>query len=107
MDGTILYKSIRIDENIPTYIDYYIVPESISAAYCDLKCYGVKIEKTLLLGGGGKIIETKQINNVFYRENDVYEFISEASEEKIEPRTLPLYMEKYITESLRRAKDKI
>lgn len=106
MDSEILYKSVKPDESIPTYLDYYIIPESISADYCDLKCYGIKIEKTTLYEGGGKIIETKQINNVFYRENDVNEFIARAVLQKIEPNALRLFMEKYITESLDRAKQK-
>ena len=32
------------------------------ADYCDLKCYGIKIEKkTTVYAGGGKIVESKQI----------------------------------------------
>ena len=43
----------------------YYTRESISADYCDLKCYGIKIEKTTVYAGGGKIVESKQINNIF------------------------------------------
>lgn len=107
MDSEILYKSVNLCESTPTYLDYYIIPESISADYCDLKCYGIKIEKTTMYEGGGKIIEAKQINNVFYREKDATEFVSYAADKKIEPDRLRNFMEKYILESIDRAKQKI
>lgn len=106
MDGETLYKSIRLGESNPEYLDYYIIPESISASYCDLKCYGIKIEKTTLYEGGGKIIETQQINNVFYREKDAVEFVTYAAASKTEPKNLRFVMENYILEGLDRAKQR-
>lgn len=106
MDSGVLCKSVTIQGSEAAYIDYYIIPESISAVYCDLKCYGIKIEKTTMYEGGGKIIETKQINNVFYRECDAVEFVTYAAEEMVEPDRLRLFVEKYIIESLDRAKQK-
>ena len=67
MDNEILYKSLKKESEVYICLDYYIIPESISADYCDLKCYGIKIEKTTVYAGGGKIVESKQINNIFYR----------------------------------------
>ena len=107
MDVEILYKSVNLLGKEMAYIDYYIVPENISAAYCDLKCYGIKAEKTTMYEGGGKVIETKQINNVFYRESDAYEFLENAAVRKTEPAALGIFMEKYILESLDRAKQKL
>ena len=107
MDSEILYKSVKLCEKEPTYLDYYIVPESISASYCDLKCYGIKIEKTVLFEGGGKIKEMQQIYNVFYRKSDADEFAELAAQNRVEPSGLRLFMEKYITESLDRARQKI
>lgn len=106
MESEILYKSIKSEDSGKAYLDYYIIPESISADYCDLKCYGIKIEKTALYEGGGKSIEARQINNVFYREADATDFVTLAYNMKIEPSQLRLFMEKYITESLDRAKQK-
>lgn len=65
MDNEILYKSLKKESEVYICLDYYIIPESISADYCDLKCYGIKIEKTTVYAGGGKIVESKQINNIF------------------------------------------
>ena len=56
MDNEILYKSLKKESEVYICLDYYIIPESISADYCDLKCYGVKIEKTTVYAGGGKIL---------------------------------------------------
>lgn len=106
MDRAVLCKSIKLDAVESAHLDYYIIPENISALYCDLKCYGIRIEKTIMYEGGCKIIETKQINNVFYREKDALEFVTYASEKKIEPDKLRSFMEKYILESLDRAKQK-
>ena len=106
MDCAVLCKSVKLAALAAMQLDYYIIPENISAAYCDLKCYGIRVEKTTVYEGGGKIIETKQINNVFYREKDALEFVSRAAQRKIEPEELRAFMEKYITESLDRAKQK-
>ena len=107
MDTEILYERIVSDKEIDEYTDYYIITESISAKYCDLKCYGVRIVKTTIYDGGGKTIESQQMNNVFYRYGDVNEFISRAVQKKVEPKDLRGFTEKYILEGLDRAKQKI
>ena len=45
-------KSLKKESEVYICLDYYIIPESISADYCDLKCYGIKIEKTTVYAGG-------------------------------------------------------
>ena len=107
MDTETLYKSISSDNEPDSYTDYYIITESISAMYCDLKCYGVRIEKTTIYDGGGKTIESQQMNNVFYRYGDVRDFLSRAVKERVEPTDLKRFTEKYILEGLDRAKQKI
>ena len=81
-----------------------IIPESISADYCDLKCYGIKIEKTTVYAGGGKIVESKQINNIFYRYKDATEFSDTIIKKRIEPQGLRDIVENYIIESIDRAR---
>lgn len=103
MDNEILYGSISKEET-GIVLDYYIIPENISADYCDLKCYGIKIEKTTVFEGGGKIVESKQINNVFYRESDSEKFVDEIISKKCEPAFLREAVEKYIVESIDRAR---
>ena len=106
MDSEILYKRICTGFRENTYLEYYIIPESISAAYCDLKCYGIKVVETTIYEGGGKTIDIKQINNVFYREQDAADFAESAAKKQIRPPELRTYMENYILEGLDRAKQK-
>lgn len=102
MDIELLYKSITVDDNI--FLDYFIIPESISADYCDLKCYGIKIQKTTIYEGGGKIVESNQINNVFYRSKDANDFLDHIVTKKVLPCNLRTEVENYIVESIDRAK---
>ncbi|MCD8180190.1 MAG: DUF6514 family protein [Firmicutes bacterium] len=104
MENEVLYKRIKTEGKALIFLDYYIIPESISADYCDLKCYGIKIQKTIIYAGGGKIVESKQINNVFYRYNDTVDFLNAVIKKKTEPNRLREVMEKYIAESIDRAK---
>lgn len=102
MDIELLYKSITAGDNI--FLDYFIIPESISADYCDLKCYGIKIQKTTIYEGGGKIVESNQINNVFYRSKDANDFLDHIVTKKVLPFNLRTEVENYIVESIDRAK---
>lgn len=104
MESEILYKSVNAGEGEGGFIDYYIIPESISEAYCDLKCYGIKIQKTVVYAGGGKTVESKQINNVFYRYDDAREFMDVITPKGVEPHNLRETVEKYIIESIDRAR---
>lgn len=103
MENEILYQSVKTEETVS--IDYYIIPENISADYCDLKCYGIRIEKTAIYPGGGKIVESNQINNVFYRYNDIKEFLQVITQRRTEPVGLLEEVEKYIAESIDRARE--
>lgn len=107
MESEILYRRICTGIGENTYLEYYIIPESISAAYCDLKRYGIKVALTTVYEGGGKTIDIKQISNVFYRETDAADFAESAAKKQIKPPELRMYMEKYILEGLDRAKQKI
>lgn len=104
MEDEIFYKRINTDESMLNFLDYYIIPENISADYCDLKCYGIKIQKTTMYEGGGKTVESRQINNVFYRYADVEKFLESVTKKGIEPVELRETVEKYIIESIDKAK---
>lgn len=101
MNNEILYKSI---DNDNVFLDYFIIPENISSDYCDLKCYGIKIQKTVIYAGGGKIVESKQINNVFYRRRDADEFLEHITASSVQPYDLRKAVENYIVESIDRAR---
>ncbi|MBQ8301744.1 MAG: hypothetical protein IJX57_07280, partial [Clostridia bacterium] len=103
MENEILYQSVKTGNAV--FIDYYIIPENISADYCDLKYYGIRIEKTAIYPGGGKIVESNQINNVFYRYDDIKEFLNVIAKQRTEPVELLGSVEKYIAESIDRARE--
>ena len=81
-------------------LDYYMIRESICDDYCNLMRYGAKVVKTTRSPGGGKVIELKQINNIFYREDDADEFIKLIMRNEVTPVTLMDVVEDYIIESL-------
>jgi hypothetical protein len=104
MENEILYKSVKTEDKVFISLDYYIITENISAQYCDLKCYGIKIEKTVIYEGGGKSVESRQINNVFYRSTDAEAFLERITEKHIEPCGLRNEVETYIVESIDKAR---
>ncbi len=104
MEQEIFCGQTILNDMHETELAYYIIPENISVDYCDLMCYGVKIKKTTYFEGGGKTVETKQINNVFYRRKDAEEFIDLIMRNSVTPTTLRDVVEDYIVESLDRAK---
>ncbi|MDD6484844.1 MAG: DUF6514 family protein [Clostridiales bacterium] len=83
---------------------YYIVVQSISERYSDLESYGVRVEKINVYEGGGKSVETKQINNIFYKKSDIEEFVRIIKQGKVTPTSLYDVVEDYIIETLEKAK---
>lgn len=104
MENKIFCNRIKIDGDIYEELKYYIIVENISETYCDLKCYGIRIEKESVCSGGGKIIDIKQINNIFYKLSDAQNFMKEITELKTEPSKLMLSIEKYIAQGINKAK---
>ncbi len=104
MENEVFYGSCSLNGKKGAELEYYLIPEKISEAYCDLMCYGVKVKKTTYFEGGGKTVETKQINNVFYRKNEAEEFIKLILKNSVTPVTLRDVVEDYITDSIDRAK---
>lgn len=104
MEKEILCKSLKSEGEGYEITDYYIVSENISSIYSDLKCYGIKIKKTTIYPGGGKTIDSKQINNIFYSYRDAEDFIGFIARELIEPDGLRESVEKYIIQSIDRAR---
>lgn len=102
MNDEIFYgrEEIRTVNNMA--LDYYMIRESICDDYCNLMRYGVKIIKTTKSPGGGKTVELKQINNIFYREADADEFLKLIMRNKVTPVTLMDVVEDYIIDSLDR-----
>ena len=62
------------------------------------------IPSTTVYAGGGKIVESKQINNIFYRYKDATEFSDTIIKKRVEPQGLRDIVENYIIESIDRAR---
>lgn len=99
-----LFGSVEARNPYKMNLDYYIISEDISEDFCDLKCYGVKITKTVSFSGGGKSVETKQINNIFYHREDVEEFVRIIMKNTVTPMHLRDVVEDYIIKSIDEAK---
>ena len=95
MERSIFYNSQNIND---MYLDYYIIADDISASYCSLETYGVRIVKTVYLEGGGKTVESKQINNIFYKSADIERFMDIIVKNEVTPVTLPDVIDDYIAE---------
>ena len=104
MENEIFYGRAELGHGSGAELEYYLIPESISSEYCDLMCYGIKVKKTTYFEGGGKTVESKQINNVFYRKDDAERFLDIIMRGTVTPATLKDVVEDYITESVVRAK---
>lgn len=104
MEDEVFYGRCELNGKNPAELEYYLIPENISQMYCDLKSYGVKVKKTIYSEGGGKTVETKQINNVFYRKNEAEEFIRLILRNSVTPVALRDVVDDYIIESIDKAK---
>ena len=104
MENEILYGRAALKSTYEMRIEYYLIPEKISQDYTDLMRYGIKIKMTSYFEGGGKVVEMKQINNIFYRLGDAEEFLQLLIRNKVTPVSLRDVVEDYIIESLDKAK---
>lgn len=77
-------------------VDYYLVEESISEEYTDMLRYGIRIEQALLYPGGGKTMEMRQLNNVFYSYDEADSFMRMLMSETVLPDSLKTYIEGYV-----------
>lgn len=101
----IMERSILYSRNIISDIEleYYIISEDIAKAYCSLKYYGAKIIKTVRRAEG-KTVESTQINNIFYRRDDIEDFVRRLVLNNAEPSELKAAAEKCIADSVKKAK---
>ena len=79
-------------------MEYYIISEDISEKYSDLQSYGIKIVKTKCNEVGGKVSESKEIDNIFYRRDDVEKFADILIRNTVTPMSLMDVVEDYIVD---------
>ncbi len=84
-------------------VDYYLVEESISEEYTDMLRYGIRIEQAVMYPGGGKTMEMRQLNNVFYRYDEADRFMRALMRETVLPDKLRAYIERYVLQKMEAA----
>ncbi len=100
MERSTLYSRKRIRD---TELEYYIISEDIARAHCSLKYYGAKIIKTVRRAEG-KTVESTQINNIFYRRQDIEDFMERLAAENTGPSELYAAAERSIADSVKKAR---
>lgn len=83
---------------------YYMVVQNIGDESSGLESYGALIEKITTTAGGGKSIESKQINNIFYKRSDIEDFMALIARNKVTPMSLADIVDDCIQMALQSAK---
>ncbi len=94
----IIFYGRKQDEELT--LDYYMIEEEIGGSYIDMSGYGVRIVETKIYAGGGKTVEMKQLNNIFYKYVDADIFIRRIMKNGVKPMTLRESVDEYIEQSV-------
>ena len=81
-------------------LDYYIVPQLFREDFSDVVCYGIKVVETSYYDGGGRCVESVQVDNVFCRRDDADAFIKLICNGSVTPVELRDVIEDYVVASL-------
>ncbi len=79
---------------------YYRTEQLLCSRYSDLKRYGIIIEKICIYENGEQSIERKQINDIFYREQDICEFLDMLMRNSVTPAGAEEIIKEYICSKL-------
>ncbi len=81
-------------------LTYYLLTDSVSEEYCDLKVYGVEIDKAEEDRCGRKNREKKIIGDLFFKKNEALEFLRKICDNKVMPMGLKYVVNDYIGERI-------
>ena len=97
------FKRIEILKDTPNRITltYYLLEGNISEEYCDLKIYGVLVEKEVMSKSGRIMREKKSIPDLFFTKGEAKMFLERISKEKIMPIDLKCTIKPYVDEQIR------
>ncbi len=92
-----LFKSISVtgDSGVLDKLTYYLLTDSVSEEFCDLKVYGVEIDKV-----SEKKSEKKIIPDLFFDKSEAEEFLRKISDNKVTPTQLKYEVSRCIDERL-------
>ena len=96
------FKRVDIMKDTPNMITlkYYLLEDNISEEYCDLKIYGVLVEKETVSKKGRILTEKKSIPDLFFTKGETRLFLEKICEEKITPIHLKYAVKPYIKECI-------
>lgn len=77
-------------------LTYYLLTDSVSEEYCDLKVYGVEIDKEEKKINGNAFVEKKIIKDLFFDKNEAVDFLRGICEKKVIPMQLKYIINDYI-----------
>lgn len=81
-------------------LTYYLLTDSVSEEYCDLKVYGVEIDKVAEKKNGKRDCEKKIIKDLFFRKNEAMDFLEKIARNKVTPMGLKYVVNEYIGEQI-------
>ncbi|MBQ7986452.1 MAG: hypothetical protein IJ304_04205 [Clostridia bacterium] len=96
------FKRIEIMKDTPNRITltYYLLEGNISEEYCDLKIYGVLVEKEVMAKSGRIMREKKSIPDLFFTKGETKMFLERISKEKVMPIDLKCAVKPYVDEQI-------
>lgn len=96
------FNRIEIMKDTPNgmTLTYYLLESNISEEYCDLKMYGVLVEKEVM-GKNGRIMrEKKSIPDLFFTKAEAGGFLERIYKERIMPIDLKYAVKPYVKERI-------
>ena len=96
------FKRIELLKDTPSSITltYYLLEGSVSEEYCDLKIYGVLVEKEVKSKSGQIMREKKSIPDLFFTKLEAKSFLEHICEQRIMPIDLKYAVKPYIEEQI-------
>lgn len=93
-----LYKRIEIMKDTPNCINltYYLLEGVVCEEYCDLKIYGVLVEKEFVSKSGRIMRERKSIPDLFFTKQETRQFLEYICNERVMPIDLKCSVKPYI-----------
>lgn len=92
---------IKDDEPRRIKLTYYMLTDCVREEYCDLKVYGVEIDKEEIFSGGICENESKIIKNLFFRNSEATEFLAKLVNAEVTPMGLMSAVSEHIGEKIR------
>ncbi len=95
------YKEAEYKEEEDTVkLTYYLLTDSISEEFCDLKVYGIEIEKMVSRERIRAWHERKIIPDLFFDKEEAKFFLDDITQKRIEPIELKNCVQEYIGKHL-------